>query len=224
MNLGDLLKTCRREISDDIGVGDTDYLVKEWQLIDYANDAETEACRRSRLLVDSSTAAICQIPIVVGTNIYAYDPRIIFIRRISLASKSDPLGKATYKEMDEYRSGWMTKTGTVEAIVTGMDTGKIRTFRIPTDPDTLNLTAVRTPLNPMAKSTDSPEINARYHRSLVFWMKHKVYENQDTEIYDPKLSAKNLALFEQEFGPKVPAGSEVFDEMNLPYNNFDGSR
>jgi hypothetical protein len=220
MTLGELIKTCRRELADDSG-GAKNGLVKDWQLIDYANDAENEACRRASLISDSSTTAICTIPVLTGVNIYDLDPRIIYVQRIKLLSKSQPLGKYTFKELDEFRVGWETSTGTVEAIVTGMDTGKLQIYRIPIADDTIKLTVTRIPLVEMLALADTPEINQRFHRSLIFWMKFKAYDNQDSEIYDPKLSDKNYHLFEQEFGVKPGATSEIFDEINTPFDSDD---
>ena len=210
MNLGELVKRTRRELSDDSGTSDVS-LIKDWQLIDYANDAETEACRRAKLLADSVTSDICHIPILSDISIYDLDPRIIYVRRAKLASRTKPLGKITYHELDEIRPGWDTEAGVIEGLVTGMDTGKIRTYRIPAEADTLTLTVIRRPLVPMVKPKDTPEI------------KHKAYDNQDSEMYDPKLSERNLQFFEREFGPCPGAINEVFDDMNLPFDGYDGS-
>jgi hypothetical protein len=221
MNFGELDKLCRREIDDEKG-SDSQRRVQSWQMLAYANEAENEACRRARLLIDSVTADICTIPVVAGTSVYAYDPRIIFIRRARLLTAARVLKKAVYWELDEQFPSWDEKTGTVEAVVTGMDTGKIRLFRIPTANDTLKLTAVRLPLTPMTESASTPEINTRFHPALVYWMKHKVYNNQDSELFDKNRADIHLALFAQEFGDKSAAVNEVFDEMNLPFDSSDG--
>lgn len=216
MTFDNLDKMTRREVRDETGEGE-DLFITPQQMLDYANEAEAEACRRAKILVDSDTEAICRIPLVAGTSVYPLDPRIISIRRVKLPSKSRPLPKALFWEMDETRPGWEDRTGTVEAIVTGMDTGKIRFYRIPDTVETVRLTVVRLPLKAMTKREDSPEINTRYHRSLIYWMKHKIYNNQDSELFDANRRDINLALFEQEFGPKSAAVNEVFEEMNYEY-------
>jgi hypothetical protein len=221
MNFGELDQLFRREIDDEVGSG-SERRIEPWQSFMYANDAQDEACRRGRLLVDSSTAAICQIAVTAGTNLYTYDPRIISIRRAKLASRAKPLGKVLFSELDEIHSDWESRTGTVEALVTGMDTGKLRMFRIPIVNDTLNLTVVRLALQPMVNQKDTPEINTRHHRSLVYWMKHKAFNNQDSELFDKNRADIHLALFEQEFGPKSAAINEVFEEMNYAYGEIGG--
>lgn len=225
MNLGEINKLAWQEMSDETGIGD-DKRVPDWLITSYANDAENEACRRARLIVDSTsmsnTNIICSIDIVAGTSVYVFDPRIIFIRRAKLVSASKPLGKAPFWELDEHYPNWDTKTGTVDRVVTGMDTGSIRLFRIPVANDTLHLTVVRLPLRPMSQHQDEPEINDRFHRSLVYWIKHKAYNNTDSELFDKNRADVHLALFEQEFGTKSAAINEVFDEMYSPYDNHDG--
>jgi hypothetical protein len=191
-------------------------------MLDYANEAVNEASRRAKLIVDSTTTAICRITVASGTAVYTLDPRIIAIRRVKLASNARVLGKSVYWELDEAYPRWDESTGTVDRIVTGMDTDKIRLFRIPTVADTLQLTVVRLPLLPLAKDGDTPEINARFHRSLVYYIKHKAYNNQDSEVFDPNKADVHLAFFEQEFGPKSAAINEVFEEMNYGYQPGDG--
>jgi len=222
MNFGEIDQLMRKEIDDEVGVGQGASRIEPWQSLLYANEAEEEACRRAKLLVDSDIVELCRIAVAVGTAVYAYDPRIISIRRIKLASRTKPLGKFVYWELDERRPGWETRTGIAEAIVTGMESRKIRLDKIPTATDTLILTVARLPLNPMAKAADVPEIPVSYHRSLVLWMKHKVYNNTNSELFDKNRANVHLALFEQEFGTKSSAINEVFDEMNLPYDSYDG--
>jgi len=221
MNYEDLDKMTRRQIADETGAT-SERFIKPWEMLDYANEAVYESCRRARLIVDSSTVAICQITVAAANAVYPYDPRIIGIRRVKLASTGKAISKAVFWEMDEIIPGWEAMTGTVEAIVTGMDTEKIRLFRIPTAVDTLNLTVVRLPLRLLANNDDVPEINARFHRSLVHYMKHKAYNNQDSEAFDKNRADVHLALFEAEFGPKSAAINELFDEMNYGYQPGDG--
>jgi hypothetical protein len=215
MTFGEIEKLCRKEVSDEVG-DDTSYRVKSWQMLAYANDAEDEACRRAKLLVDSTTAEVCNISLVSGTSVYALDPRIVFVKRAKVASRQVPLYKALYTDLDEREFGWEEKTGVVEAIVTGMETDKVRLYRIPSGADTLKMSVVRLPLNPMVNETSTPEINRRFHTMLVLWMKHRIFNNQDSELFDKNRADTHLALFEQVFGPQLPAGNEVFGELLAP--------
>ncbi len=216
MTFAEIERVARREIDDEVGSGSDQY-VESWQMLAYANEAETEACIRARLLVDSTTPEICSVPIVTGTGLYRHDPRIALILRGRLAGALNPLGKVSHTVMDMRCPGWEDQAGEVEAFVTGMDKGTLRLFRTPATDSTLNLTVVRTPLCPMAGDGDSPEIPEHLHRSLVLWIKHKAYNNQDAELFDKNRADMHLAQFEQKFGRRSENPPDVFDSMQLPH-------
>lgn len=204
MKLGELIAIVRNEIDD----ATAPYLWSDPEMIDYAIDAENEACRRSRLLIDSTTTAICQIAVVAGTSVYALDPRVLFVRRVKLAAQDQILGRVAVRDMDYNLSGWESDTGTPSHFITDYQTGKIRLYPIPVVNGTLNLTVVRMPLVDCDEITDTPEIHVRMHRSLRFWMMYRAYSKQDSETKDDRKAAESLAFFEEEFGRK----SSVIDE------------
>jgi hypothetical protein len=90
------------------------------------------------------------------------------------------------------------------------ETGKIVLYPPPSENGTLLMTVVRDPLAEMNDMDDEPEIAARYHRSLRFWMMFRAYSKQDTETFDPKKLADSLSMFEQEFGKKSAAIDEAW--------------
>jgi hypothetical protein len=69
---------------------------------------------------------------------------------------------------------------------------------------------------------DEPEINRRFHESLVFWMLYRAYSKQDAETKDAKKAGENLALFEQEFGKKSSAIDEAWIEREHGYTDEEG--
>lgn len=219
MTLRDLIDIFRHEV-DDVA---EPYLWTEEELIEYANDAQNEACRRARLLIDSTTEAICQIDVLIGTASYALDPRVIFIRRAKVASSVLPLARASLRDMDDAALGWDAHTGSVRAYLTDVDSGRVRLYRIPTATDTLHLTVVRLPLAEMVSLDDAPEIHVRYQRSLRHWMCFRAYSKQDAETKDDKKAAEGLALFEQEFGKKSAAIDEEWIGREQAYDRWDGT-
>lgn len=217
MNLGAMITAFRREVDDTA----PPYLWSDAELMDHANEAEREACRRARLLMDSSTAAVCQIAVSNGTATYALDSRVIFIRRARLASETDPLVQMSYRDLDEQRYGWEDDTGTPTGYVLDWETGKLRFDYTPDADNTLNMTVIRDPLVEMNDVEDSPEINERYHRSLIHWMKYRAYTSDDDEKRDDAKAARALAWFEQEFGQKSAAIDEVF-MSRTSFTDMDG--
>lgn len=226
MNLEEILNIYRKEICDETGK-DANKLVKEWQAILYANEAEKEACRRARLLIDSRTAEVCNISIAddghgVFPEYYALHPSIIYVRRATLASNGRRLKKALTQDLDPLIQNWESMEGEIYGIVMNMQSGYVRPFKKPLTADTIKLTVVRTPLTPMAKFEDTPEIPERYHYGLIAWMKKLTYGSQDSELKDENKEKKYDDLFTAQFGPCPPAVVEFFDELNYPEDDFQG--
>lgn len=215
MNFSEIEKLARREIIDDVGQEKSRF-VKSWQMLAYANEAEVEACIRARLLVDSTTNDICAVQIEQGTSVYSYDPRIALILRGKVTGSAAPLKRVSFTCLDESYPEWEEQTGEILAFVTGMDKGKIRLFRKPAAVSVLNLTVVRTPLSEMANDSDTPEISSRLHPALIYWIKHKIYNNQDSELFDKNRADVHLQMFEQKFGKRTAELNDVFDAMQIP--------
>lgn len=76
MNLSDLITAYRDEARDTAKPP----FVSDATARRYANQAESEACRRARLLIDS-TSEFCEIEFSAGESVIELDSRIISIRR-----------------------------------------------------------------------------------------------------------------------------------------------
>lgn len=217
MTLLDLITLFRNEADD----ATEPYLWSDDELIEFANDAENEACRRARLLVDSSTAMTRIVLDPLDAGVTTLDPAIIFVRRAQLVGRR-PLQRMTMRDMDNWNPFWRnTPPGPPRMFITDSDTGALLLYPAPLGPDDLRLTVVRTPLVEMKDEQDSPEIPARFHRSLRYWMLYRAYSKQDSQANDPKKAADSLALFEQEFGKK----SSAIDENWIAHEqiDFDGT-
>lgn len=214
MTLGEIRTLTRRELDDEVG-NDSSRYIKDYQIDAYANEAVIEACIRGRLLVDSSTAEICSIPIVAGTAAYPFDPRIIMILRGKMASSTTPLGRASFTMLDERYDNWEAQEGKVETFVTGMDKNQIRLFKVPVSDDTLKLTVIREPLESLVDDENVPEIHPRLHQPLILWIKHRAYQNQDSQMWDKNRSDVHLEMFERKFGKRPAELCDVFDAMHI---------
>lgn len=218
MNFGQLKAIARSEADDNAAP----FLWADPEWLEFANDAENEACRRARLLTDASTSAICTASITIGAESVALDPLVIFVRRAKLDLQTQPLPNVDSRDLDLNVPNWETQTGRPKAWVRNWETGKLRLWPIPSAVDTLRLRVVRLPLVPMAADGDAPEINARYHRSLVFWMLYRAFSKKDTQTQDDRKAAEYLALFEQEFGQKSSAIDEHWITDNHGEDSFEG--
>ncbi len=232
MNLNQLITTAATR-ADDLAAGKL-WTRAEW--IEYANDAQNEACRRARLLVDSTTAAVCSIALLTDTPTYDLHDSIIFIRRVRLLD-SDGVAVAVLKrahsdDLDrEAGPQWQEETGQPRFYVPSLDDHQFRPYPMPDSNEwEASLTVVRTPLVPashekyaMEDAEDVPEIRTRWHLGLVNWMLHRAYSKQDSQCYNPKAAAAAEAAFEAEFGPKSRAIDEEWQSRNADYTETEGN-
>ena len=207
MTLAELIRAFRDEIKDTI----KPYLVSDDAARRYANQAQIEAARRARLLVDSSSD-LCRIDYSAGEPVIDTDSRIVSLRRVRIETAARPLRLAKAAEMDEEFCGWDSSTSQSRPFIAVVDYGtdQLRLYPTPATAGTLCLTVTREPLNLLVNDEDSPEIPRRLHDRLIPWMKHRAYGMQDSDLYDAKQAALSLAEFEQEFGAAIGAINERF--------------
>lgn len=218
MLLGELIAIARRAADD---LAEPSLWADDW--IEFANDAQVEACRRARLITDASTASLCELTVTSGADVYALSPLIIFVRRVKLDSQDQPLKSVDHRDLDLNVPGWESQTGAPIAWVRNWETGKIRLWPTPDASDIARLRVVREPLEPMVDpNADAPEIAPRYHRGLVNWMLFRAYSKTDSQTLDPRKAAEYLALFEQEFGQKSTAVDETWINEHHGEDSFEG--
>lgn len=218
MNLKDLIGLFRSETDSK----EQDQLWPKDEVVEFANDAVNEACRRARLIVDSTTKEIVEVSFSANKPYVELDERIIFVRRARVTTLNTYLTIASYRDLDCY-PGWENWTGMPSRIVTDLETGKLRFDRIPTTAGKIVMTVVRLPMCEMNDDEDVPEINSRYHRSLRYWMLYRGYSKKDIETEDPGEAAKNEAAFEREFGTKSAAIEEEWIMRQQQYDQYDGT-
>jgi len=220
MKVGKIIEQFRDEVDDTAAP----YLWGDTELIGYLNEAEVEACRRARLLVDSKTAEVCQIAITADEQDFALDPRVITIRRAKLAEESYPLEFKSIAALDEEYPAWDGDPASIpEYYFADANSASIAIYPKHETTDTLHLTVVREPLTPVNDKEDTPEIPSRYHFGLINWMKHRGYMKPDSETKNPELSVLALQLFENDFGKRRSAVDERFEMEHEGYNRDNGA-
>lgn len=221
MKARDLIALWRAEIDDST----PPFLWSDEEVLEYATDAQNEACRRARLLVDSSTAEITQLQVLAGDPWVALDPRVIFVRRAKLLTgRTNRLTRMSYRDLDPI-PGWEAHIAIPSGFITDLETGKLRLYPYytPDDPlpvppatatqvDTLLLTVVRLPLTDITHPDDEFEIHDRYVRNLRHWLSYRAYSKRDADTWNPKDAADALTLFEREFGQQSSAVEEEWIE------------
>lgn len=222
MTLAQLLEQLRIEL-DDV---EEDYLWSDAELTRYLNEAEKEACRRARLIIDSTLPDVTEINVTASTPVCDVDPRIIRILDVIPSWDNRPLRRTTMQEMNLQEPSWRERTDArPQHYIADYGTNQIRIFPIPTVSGLLRLRVYRIPIEEMQleqKDSIEPEIKPMYHEKLIHWAKHRAYLKKDADTLDKNASAEALAMFEAEFGPAKSAWSEEFDARHLPNDLYDG--
>ncbi|MCU0689768.1 MAG: hypothetical protein MUF54_00065 [Polyangiaceae bacterium] len=211
-----------RDLADDTA---EPYLWSDSVLTRFANEAQEEACRRGRLIVDSTTEEVCQLDVTGGTAVYPVDPRVLFIRRVKLDSMDMPIRKTSVDDLDLMSPGWEGELPGVPFVWAPYEVGKILLFPPPEVDDTMRLTVVRLPLDDMVGGLTpvDPEIPARYHMKLVDWMLFRALSMRDKEErHDPEGAKAHLRMFEEEFGQRSNAVDETWIAQKHGFDPFEG--
>lgn len=216
MNLGELRDTFRRDVKDT----STPYLFSDESIDEWINEAEEEACLRGRLIFDNETPTICEIGTTTDTTRYDLHESITELVHASITKSSGEvvdLSILDRREADRLQYDRRTLTQEPTAII-HHDTW-IEYDCIPEADYTLNIEVYRTPKNPMANDGDTPEINARHHKRLLDWVKHKAFEIPDTDTMDLGRTMKYEARFERYFGKRPTADMRKRQNANTPHRN-----
>lgn len=217
MRLGQLLEIVRSELDD----REEPYLWSDAELIEYADDAQNEACRRARLLLDSETTDTSRITLVPGTAVYAVDPRVIRVERAIVAGEHLPVRMCLRRHVDRMLPGWEDQDdGLPELLIPDWQSRAIRLVAAPAEAGTLRLTVVRLPLAPLNDLDDEPEIPEHFHRSLRHWIVHRAYLKHDAEAFDEQASIRALAWFTEEFGRAQPAYDEAWVQTHYAGGDY----
>lgn len=179
----------------------------EW--MDWAiNRAQDEACRRSRLIFDDTTAAICTISVETGTAEYTASSRIIEIENIRY--DSEPVEAKSVGWLDRNSPNWKTQTSATPNYVTGRGR-TIIVVGVPSEDYTLSLDVWRLPLEDMDEDVDTFEIPDEYHDDLMDYVAFEAFMIRRTSTYDKKKASDHLSRFTERFGKRRSAT----DQRNL---------
>lgn len=211
MNLTSLLSTARARLDDEVA----DYRWSDTQLTAWFNEANSEANRRTRYLIDNTLTA----SVVSGTASYDNPDGVIFLRRAIFTGEEIPLRFTTYRELDEHVPGWETHTGTPTHILCDLSSDRYTLYPIPDAAKTLKFTAIIEP----DELTSESQLPQRFAYGLIDWVCYRAYQNPDIDKVNLPLALAFLASFEQEFGTRSSAKDEIFNYRNGAVDGYDGA-
>lgn len=188
MNLAAIRKEARYRLKDN---GKPHFWPDEW-LDSYINEAEQEACIRARLIEDDSSEA-ARLDISTDEKRYVLHQSVLDVIACELESRPGvPFSAWTLNEHE------------------------LILDEPPASDDTLLLTVIRMPLNPMARDTDEPEIRLHHHRNLLDWVEYRAYSVHDADRFDPDGAARGYARFEASFGERPSANVQRKQRRKTP--------
>ena len=190
MNSTDLRNAFRSDMRDEV----TPYLWSDSEVYRYINDAQIQFCKREGGIRDA-TSSITQIPVVVGEAFADISPSILKVIQATRASDGrelELLNLETVQQMHSQATDYgalasptaMNTSGSLRAVVLGMEAFKVRWIHIPVVADTVNLVVDRMALTPVTGANIGLEIAGEHHEHLLLWIKHRALLKQDAETYD----------------------------------------
>lgn len=184
----------------------------------YLDEAQQEACIRTKLIFDREDESICHIDINGSGMTYDIDDKVHEIRFAQLVDADGeitPLTIIDRDELDRTHPDWRTETRMPEAIIHEDKT--IQTDCTPDAAYTIQLEVYRLP-KPLVSDDSIPEINSIHHRFLVDWMLYRAFSKPDADLYNPGKAKEAYDRFEKHFGERPDATMRKRDNANLPHH------
>lgn len=228
MNLGELCDTARSIAGQRPGSAG---FWSDEALRVFANEAETEAAIRARLLLDFDTdndladtpAPLCKYPVTAGTSSITLNPLVKFVRRLWLGSRVGRLPPIHIRDLDRCAPDWINPVqGDVIVWCPNWRTGKIRFHNAFAATDFVRIQCIRRPIKAMMSRDDVPEIPADYHLGLVNFMLARGYDKLDPDTMSKAKVEKYTGLFEEQFGKRSSAVDETWIQHEHGYDELEG--
>lgn len=190
MKSGELLEMFRDEMDDRV----EPYLWGDDLVYRYFDDAETMFCRLTDGIADATTAAVAEIAVVPDTEWYPLHESVRKLRQASRGDTGAPLRILNQEDMPTLGIRFDGRKGPLEALILGIEEGKVRMWPVPTETFTVRLSTFRLPLVRITDDQDF-EIPALHHQHLLMWAKHRAYLKQTAETLDKTRAAELGAAF-----------------------------
>ena len=175
------------------------------------NDAVRQAAIRKRLVLDRSTAEVCQYAVAAGEQDVELHKRVLAIRSARWSGSDRPLCLTTLKVMDKDKPDWPSSDAAIPThIIVDAQSGGIVLWPAPEAAGTLSLAVWRAPLETeeMEAGGDEPIIDELFHEDLLDWAMAYLYRGRDGERSDLQRAAEAENRFTEKFG-RLPSAHEI---------------
>lgn len=174
-------------------------------LTEHANDAVRQFAIRKRLILDRSTAEVCEYAVAAEVTTVTPHPAVLSVRSARWSDRTEgPLHLTTLKRMDRSFPDWPNESaGTPSHLILDGDTGSLELWPKPSAAGTLTLAVWRTPLDSekLEGDEDEPIIDRVHHRDLLDWIEHLAFLTTEGEAGDLERSDRAAQRFAAKVGP-----------------------
>lgn len=194
------------------------YLISSSEFLDYLNEAQEEACIRSRLLFDR-TSDFCTIAVTAGKDSYTLDESVYAIVDAFVTDSGGaitPLFLSDRIELDRVLPDWRELNELPQYLIQYDD--HIELVPKPSEDVTVNIECHVLP-EELTSTSHTPQISRVNHRRLLHWVKYRAYDMQDSDILDKSKSLEEKAMFEKIFGIRPNARNTRMQYMNREHRN-----
>lgn len=225
LTLADIRRRARSRL-DDLNAP---YLWSDVELNDAINDTLRDAALRASLVVqDDMPIVFTQKADLTWNNKYSLPSGILDVKSVYLESNPNyVLTRTSMRRREQLMGGRIQYEGKPYTYAvdktqagTGDDEGIfVRTLTFigtPKEADTAYMDVVRLPVL-LESDGDIPEIDEIWHPDLVFGVTGLAFLKRDADTFDPKKSERDLAVFEERFGPRLPAVVIRERQAEVPY-------
>lgn len=199
MEVEDLLTVIREDYLDDTV---KPYRWDQAKLYRWLDMAQKEACRRQPLLVDETTAAVCDLPVTPLTASYSLHNSVHMVLEVRLGGAVLP--KSTPELLDKQLPYWNTAEPDIPVAWIQNDT-TLTLVPAPATSDTLKLRVWRLPLITVSDIDGVLEIDPAYHENLAHYVAARAYRMPDEDLRDLRLAEQHERDFDAVFGPALRA-------------------
>lgn len=187
MNTTELLAVFREEVFDQAAP----YLWSDALVYRYIDDAQKQFCRDTYGVADARNFSITTSS---GVEWYDLDPRILKIRLATDQATGRDIAVVAAENAAGQGIRFDGAVGPFRALVSGLEKNVLRAWPKPILAQTVTLAVFRLPAD--VGAGDEFEIDAQHVLPLLFWVKHKAYDVQDAEVFNPQASDKYRAKWD----------------------------
>ena len=188
--VSDLIKAFREDEKDSVG---PEFFWTDLQLVRFANQALTAFAENTLSLVDDSIV----VDFSAGADTLPYHEYIIDVldAQLVMDGKDWPLDVKAPVDVPRSR---MPKTGRPSILVVNGATGSMRLVATPQQDGQVRLTVIRRQKTDLHKDSRLTDVNRAHRETLLLYIKHRAYNVNDGELFDPAKSSGYLAEFNHE--------------------------